>query len=56
VAAKLRGFVVTGKDMNGKGLGDLLVRCLDGLVRRTAKRTGPLLFTISRAGIFTKLI
>lgn len=56
MAAKLRGFVVTGKDMNGNELGDLLVRCLDGMVRRTARRTGPLLFTISRAGIFTKLI
>ena len=54
VAAKLRGFVVTGKDMNGNELGDLLVRCLDGMVRRTARRTGPLLFTISRAGTFSK--
>ena len=55
-AAKLRGFVVTGKDMSGNELGDLLVRCLDGMVRRTAGRTGPLLFTISRAGSFRKLI
>jgi hypothetical protein len=55
-AAKLRGFVVTSKDMSGNELGDLLVRCLDGMVRRTAGRTGPLLFTISRAGIFRKLI
>jgi hypothetical protein len=53
-AAKLRGFVVTGKDMSGNELGDLLVRCLDGMVRRTAGRT--LLFTISRAGSFGKLI
>ena len=55
-AAKLRGFVVTGKDMTGNELGDLLVRCVDGMVRRTARRTGPLLFTISRAGGFKKLI
>ena len=54
MAAKLRGFVVTGKNMNGNELGDLLVRCLDGMVRRTARRTGPLLFTISRAGTFSK--
>jgi len=55
-AAKLRGFVVTGKDMSGNELGDLLVRCLDGMFHRTAGRTGPLLFTISRAGSFRKLI
>jgi hypothetical protein len=55
-AAKLRGFVVTGKDMSGDELGDLLVSCLDGMVRRTAKHTGPLLFTISRVGTFRKLI
>jgi hypothetical protein len=56
VAAKLRGFVVTGTDMAGQELAALLVRCLPGMVRRIAGRTGPLLFTISRGGIFTKLI
>jgi PIN like domain len=53
-AAKLRGFVVTGKGMNGNELGDLLVRCLDGMIRRTARRKGPLLFTILRTGTFSK--
>ena len=55
-ASKLRGFVTTGKDMNAQELGDLLTRCLHGMVRRTAGRPGPLLFTISRGGTFTKLI
>lgn len=55
-AAKLRGFVATGKDMNAKELGELLVRCLPGMARRAAGRPGPLLFTISRSGTFTKLI
>lgn len=54
--AGVRGFVVTGKDMGGKELGDLLVRCLSGMLRRTAGRSGPLLFTISRGGTFTKLM
>jgi len=55
-SVKLRGFVATGKDMNAKELGDLLVRCLPGMVRRAAGRKGPLLFTISRTGVFAKLI
>ena len=55
-AAKLRGFVVTGKDMGGKELADLLVRCLPGMTRRAAGRPGPLLFTISRGGTFAKLL
>lgn len=55
-AAKLRGFVATGKDMSGEELGELLVRCLPGMVRRVAGRPGPLLFTISRGGVFAKLI
>ena len=54
--SKLRGFVATGKDMNAQELGDLLARCLHGMVRRTAGRPGPLLFAISRGGTFTKLI
>lgn len=55
-SARLRGFVVTGKDLSGKELGELLVRCLDGIVRRAHNRPGPLLFAISRNGIFSKLI
>lgn len=55
-SARLRGFVVTGKDMNAKELSDLLVACLHGIVRRCANRTGPLLFTISRYGVFRKLL
>ena len=55
-SAKLRGFVATGKDMNAKELSDLLVRCLPGMVRRAAGRKGPLLFMISRVGVFAKLI
>lgn len=54
--AKLRGFVVTGKDLNGPELAKLLVRCLPGMVRRAAGRPGPLLFAISRGGTFDKLI
>jgi hypothetical protein len=55
-AAKLRGFVVTGKDMGGKELAELLVRSLPGMTRRAAGRPGPLLFTISRGGTFSKLL
>jgi hypothetical protein len=55
-AAKLRGFVVTGKDMAGPDLAALLVRCLPGMVRRAAGRPGPMLFTISRDGVFSKLL
>jgi PIN like domain len=55
-AAKLRGFVVTWKDMSGPELADLLVRSLPGMVRRAAGRRGPLLFSISRGGVFSKLI
>ncbi len=55
-SAKVRGFVVTGKDMAGSELAALLARCLPGMVRRAAGRPGPLLFTISRSGMFTKLI
>jgi hypothetical protein len=54
-AAKLRGFVATGKDMRATELGELLVRCLPGMVRRTAGRPGPFLFAISRGGTFTKM-
>jgi hypothetical protein len=53
--ARLRGFVLTGADMGGKEMADLLVMCLPGMVRRAASRSGPLLFAVSRVGVFTKL-
>lgn len=55
-SAKLRGFILTGKDMDGKELAELLVRSLPGIVRRVAERSGPLLFTISRGGMLTRLL
>lgn len=54
--AGLRGFIVTGKDMRGEDLAELLVLRLPGMVRRVANKRGPLLFTISRGGTFTKLL
>ncbi|MDP1537188.1 MAG: hypothetical protein Q8L95_08405 [Burkholderiales bacterium] len=54
--AGLRGFVVTGDNMSGPDLAALLVRCLPGMARRAAGRSGPLLFAISRYGTFSKLI
>lgn len=54
--AKLRGFVLTGEEMGGEEMAGLLVSCLGGMIRRTADRPGPLLFTISRNGVFAKLI
>ena len=54
--AKVRGFVVTATGASGTEIAGLLVRCLPGMVRRSAGRPGPFLFTISRGGIFTKLL
>jgi hypothetical protein len=55
-AAALRGFIVTGKDMSGKELAELLVACLPRMVRKMTGRTGPSLYTISRSGVFAELI
>jgi hypothetical protein len=54
--SRLRGFVVTGKDLGGPELAALLVRSLRGMVNRAAGRPGPLLFAISRGGTFAKLL
>ena len=54
--AGLRGFVVTGRDMTGLELGALLVRSLPAMVRRVAGRPGPSLFTLSRNGVFSRLL
>lgn len=55
-AAALRGFVMTGQDMSGSDMSALLVKSLSGMVRRVAGRKGPLMFSISRGGTFSKLI
>jgi hypothetical protein len=42
--------------MRGEELAELLVLSLPGIVRRSYGRPGPLLFTISRVGTFSKLL
>ncbi|MGH8765933.1 MAG: hypothetical protein ACRET8_09465 [Burkholderiales bacterium] len=54
-SAAVRGFIVTGKDMKGEELGELLVGCLPRMVRKVSGRDGPLLYTISRTGAFSDL-
>jgi PIN domain-containing protein len=54
-AAGLRGFIVTGKDMGGAELAELLVACLPRMARNATGASGPLLYTISRTGTFTQL-
>ena len=55
-SARLRGFVLTGRDFNGPDMAVLLARMLPGMARRVAGRSGPLMFSISRGGTFGKLI
>lgn len=52
--ARLRGFIVTGV-MGGQELGELLVSCLPRMIRKISRASGPLIYTISRGGSFTKL-
>ncbi len=55
-AAGLRGFVLTGGSLNGPDVASLLVRLLPGMVRRVTGRPGPLMFSISRGGTFSRLL
>ena len=50
---RLRGFIVTGKDMSGHELAALLLDCLPQMRRKVARAAGPVLYTISRTGTFT---
>jgi hypothetical protein len=54
-SAKLRGFIVTGKGMGGTEFAELMVACLPQMTRKVARVQGPLLYTISRGGNFTRL-
>lgn len=54
-SARLRGFIVTGKGMNGTELSELMVACLPRMTRKASHAPGPLLYTISRNGSFTRL-
>lgn len=53
--AGVRGFVLTGGGSIPEDAA-LLVRCLPGMARRVAERPGPLLFAISRGGVFSRLL
>ena len=54
-SARLRGFIVTGKGMGGAEFAELMVACLPRMTRKVAHAQGPLLYTISRGGTFTRM-
>ena len=55
VSARLRGFIVTGKGMSGGEFAELMVACLPRMTRKVSRAQGPLLYTISRGGSFTRM-
>lgn len=54
-AARLRGYIVTGKGMGGAEFAELMVACLPEMTRKVSRAQGPLLYTISRGGSFTRM-
>ena len=55
-AAKVRAFVFTGGNVTGKDTGAILARVLSRLEKLARSDSGPFIYTISRGGVFTRVL
>jgi hypothetical protein len=51
-----RAFFLTQQGLSGPEMGEIFVRALAGMVRRALRQPGPFIFTVSRSGVFSRVL
>jgi len=54
--ARVKAFFLTQQGLSGPEMGEIFVRALAGMVRRAARQPGPFIFTVSRSGVFSRVL
>lgn len=53
---RVKAFFLTQQGLSGPEMGEIFVKALPGMVRRTVRQAGPFIFTVSRSGVFSRLL
>lgn len=54
--ARVKAFFLTQQGLSGPEMGEIFVRALPGMVRRATRQPGPFIFTVSRSGVFSRVL
>jgi predicted nuclease of predicted toxin-antitoxin system len=54
--ASVKAFFLTQQGLSGPEMGEIFVRALAGMVRRALRQPGPFIFTVSRSGVFSRVL
>lgn len=54
--ARVKAFFLTQQGLSGPEMGEIFIRALPGMVRRAARQSGPFIFTVSRSGVFARVL
>lgn len=54
--ARVKAFFLTQQGLSGPEMGEIFVRALPGMVRRATRQPGPFIYTISRSGVFSRVL
>lgn len=55
-AARVKAFFLTQQGLSGPEMGEIFVKALPGMVRRAVRQPGPFIFTVSRSGVFSRVL
>jgi predicted nuclease of predicted toxin-antitoxin system len=53
---RAKAFFLTQQGLSGPEMGQIFVRALPGMVRRAMRQPGPFIFTVSRIGVFSRVL
>ena len=52
----VKAFFLTQQGLSDRELGEIFVKALPGMVRRTVRQSGLFIFTVSRSGVFSRVL
>jgi hypothetical protein len=54
--ARVKAFFLTQQGLSGPEMGEIFVKALPGMVRRATRQHGSFIFTVSRNGVFSRVL
>lgn len=53
---RVKAFFLTQQGLSGPEMGEIFAKALSGMVRRATRQSGPFIFTVSRSGVFSRVL
>jgi hypothetical protein len=54
--ARVKAFFLTQQGLSGPEMAEIFAKALPGIVRRATRQPGPFIYTVSRSGVFSRVL